>query len=81
MFPIFTTFRLRRLLVPYRLLGGLNEALVFMEYWYSCLSGSYRLDTAVRAIKAAKDVDGTHPLNLGRLVMGLETVEPCTPGG
>ena len=36
---------------------------------------------AVRAIRAEKDVDGTHPLNLGKLVMGLKTVEPCTPRG
>jgi len=27
---------------------------------------------AVRAIRAEKDVDGTHPLNLGKLVMGLQ---------
>ena len=31
---------------------------------------------AVRSIDVRKDVDGTHPLNLGRLVMGLDTVEP-----
>ncbi len=36
---------------------------------------------AIRVIRAEKDVDGTHPLNLGRLVMGLKTVEPCTPRG
>ncbi len=36
---------------------------------------------AVRSIDVRKDVDGTHPLNLGRLVMGLDTVEPCTPRG
>ncbi len=36
---------------------------------------------AVRSIDVRKEVDGTHPLNLGRLVMGLDTVEPCTPRG
>jgi methylenetetrahydrofolate dehydrogenase (NADP+)/methenyltetrahydrofolate cyclohydrolase len=33
------------------------------------------------AMSPGKDVDGVHPLNLGRLVMGLETVVPCTPRG
>jgi len=36
---------------------------------------------AVMAMSPGKDVDGVHPLNLGRLVMGLETVVPCTPRG
>ena len=36
---------------------------------------------AVMSMGAGKDVDGAHPLNLGRLVMGLETVVPCTPRG
>lgn len=28
-----------------------------------------------------KDVDGFHPINLGRLVLGLEGMVPCTPAG
>jgi methylenetetrahydrofolate dehydrogenase (NADP+)/methenyltetrahydrofolate cyclohydrolase len=28
-----------------------------------------------------KDVDGLHPVNLGRLVMGVEGLLPCTPAG
>lgn len=28
-----------------------------------------------------KDVDGFHPYNMGRLVLGLPTMKPCTPAG
>ncbi len=64
------------------ILGGLNEALDIHGILVQLpIPGHIDWTQAVRAIKAAKDVDGTHPLNLGRLVMGLETVEPCTPRG
>jgi len=33
------------------------------------------------AIEPVKDVDGFHPENLGRLMVGNPTVVPCTPGG
>jgi methylenetetrahydrofolate dehydrogenase (NADP+)/methenyltetrahydrofolate cyclohydrolase len=33
------------------------------------------------AIDPAKDVDGFHPLNVGRLWSGLPTMVPCTPQG
>jgi methylenetetrahydrofolate dehydrogenase (NADP+) / methenyltetrahydrofolate cyclohydrolase len=36
---------------------------------------------AIAAIDPAKDVDGLHPVNLGRLLAGAPTVVPCTPGG
>lgn len=32
-------------------------------------------------IKPSKDVDGFHPENLGRLVIGLPGFKPCTPAG
>ena len=32
-------------------------------------------------IKPEKDVDGFHPVNIGRLVQGEETFLPCTPAG
>lgn len=32
-------------------------------------------------INPDKDVDGFHPVNLGRLVIGLEGLVPCTPAG
>ncbi|MEM0962974.1 MAG: bifunctional methylenetetrahydrofolate dehydrogenase/methenyltetrahydrofolate cyclohydrolase FolD [Bacteroidota bacterium] len=35
----------------------------------------------IEAISPAKDVDGFHPVNVGRLALGAETLEPCTPAG
>jgi methylenetetrahydrofolate dehydrogenase (NADP+)/methenyltetrahydrofolate cyclohydrolase len=35
----------------------------------------------VAAVDPAKDVDGFHPLNAGRLALGLPALVPCTPLG
>jgi methylenetetrahydrofolate dehydrogenase (NADP+)/methenyltetrahydrofolate cyclohydrolase len=35
----------------------------------------------IEAIDPAKDVDGFHPVNMGRLVAGAEAMVPCTPYG
>ncbi|HOP39795.1 MAG TPA: bifunctional methylenetetrahydrofolate dehydrogenase/methenyltetrahydrofolate cyclohydrolase FolD [Geobacteraceae bacterium] len=35
----------------------------------------------LEAISPAKDVDGFHPYNVGRLVLGKPTFQPCTPYG
>jgi methylenetetrahydrofolate dehydrogenase (NADP+) / methenyltetrahydrofolate cyclohydrolase len=35
----------------------------------------------IEAIDPAKDVDGFHPENVGRLHDGMETLAPCTPSG
>ena len=35
----------------------------------------------LEAIDPAKDADGLHPMNLGRLVAGYESPLPCTPRG
>lgn len=35
----------------------------------------------LESIHPNKDVDGFHPLNMGRLLLGLETTVPCTPLG
>jgi len=35
----------------------------------------------LEAVDPAKDVDGFHPLNVGRLVAGRPTLVPCTPAG
>jgi len=35
----------------------------------------------IEAIDPAKDVDGFHPINVGRLHLGRPTLVPCTPGG
>ena len=38
-------------------------------------------EAALRAIHPDKDADGLHPINLGRLVMGVDGPVPCTPRG
>lgn len=38
-------------------------------------------DTAVLAVEPAKDADGLHPVNLGKLVMGADAPLACTPHG
>jgi methylenetetrahydrofolate dehydrogenase (NADP+) / methenyltetrahydrofolate cyclohydrolase len=38
-------------------------------------------EAALLAVNPAKDVDGLHPVNLGRLVMGAPGPLPCTPSG
>ena len=35
----------------------------------------------IRAIAPEKDVDGFHPVSLGRRLLGLDTFVPCTPAG
>jgi methylenetetrahydrofolate dehydrogenase (NADP+)/methenyltetrahydrofolate cyclohydrolase len=35
----------------------------------------------IESISPAKDVDGLHPLNMGKLVIGLDCFRPCTPAG
>lgn len=38
-------------------------------------------EAALLLVDPAKDVDGLHPVNLGRLVQGVEGPLPCTPAG
>ncbi|HHY47247.1 MAG TPA: bifunctional methylenetetrahydrofolate dehydrogenase/methenyltetrahydrofolate cyclohydrolase FolD [Firmicutes bacterium] len=42
-----------------------------------------RLDerAVLEAVDPSKDVDGFHPVNMGRLVMGSPVFVPCTPAG
>jgi methylenetetrahydrofolate dehydrogenase (NADP+)/methenyltetrahydrofolate cyclohydrolase len=40
-----------------------------------------RARAVIQAIDPAKDVDGFHPLNVGRLHDGVATLVPCTPLG
>ena len=35
----------------------------------------------IEAIDPAKDVDGFHPVNVGRLATGADGIAPCTPAG
>lgn len=45
------------------------------------LPGDLDGEEAVETIDPAKDVDGLHPSNLGRLMLGRPGLRPCTPSG
>jgi methylenetetrahydrofolate dehydrogenase (NADP+)/methenyltetrahydrofolate cyclohydrolase len=45
------------------------------------LPGGIDTQVILEAIDPAKDADGLHPLNLGRLVAGYDAPLPCTPRG
>jgi methylenetetrahydrofolate dehydrogenase (NADP+)/methenyltetrahydrofolate cyclohydrolase len=45
------------------------------------LPKSLDTETIINAIDPAKDVDGLHPNNAGRLAAGLPALSPCTPLG
>jgi methylenetetrahydrofolate dehydrogenase (NADP+) / methenyltetrahydrofolate cyclohydrolase len=45
------------------------------------LPGQIRTEAAIDAVDPAKDVDGFHPVNVGRLASGREALVPCTPAG
>lgn len=45
------------------------------------LPGDLDGEAAVDCIAPAKDADGLHPRNLGRLVLDRPTLAPCTPSG
>ena len=38
-------------------------------------------DAVIEAISPAKDVDGFHPINVGKMMIGQDTYYPCTPYG
>jgi methylenetetrahydrofolate dehydrogenase (NADP+)/methenyltetrahydrofolate cyclohydrolase len=45
------------------------------------LPGHMSEQRVIEAIDYHKDVDGFHPINVGRLVIGLDGLRPCTPAG
>lgn len=45
------------------------------------LPGHIDEEAVIEAIDPAKDVDGFHPINVGRLSLGQNTLAPCTPAG
>ena len=45
------------------------------------LPGHIDAGRVIEAIDPAKDVDGLHPVNAGRLMSGLRSLVPCTPLG
>jgi methylenetetrahydrofolate dehydrogenase (NADP+)/methenyltetrahydrofolate cyclohydrolase len=45
------------------------------------LPAEIEADQIIEAIDPQKDVDGFHPVNIGRLALGRPTFAPCTPAG
>lgn len=45
------------------------------------LPAHIRAEAAIEAVDPAKDVDGFHPFNAGRLASGMPGLVPCTPRG
>lgn len=45
------------------------------------LPAAIRKDAVLEAVDPRKDVDGFHPFNVGRLVLGGTPMPPCTPAG
>ncbi|MCB1598557.1 MAG: bifunctional methylenetetrahydrofolate dehydrogenase/methenyltetrahydrofolate cyclohydrolase FolD [Lysobacterales bacterium] len=45
------------------------------------LPAGINADRVIEAIDPSKDVDGFHPINVGRLSAGLPALVPCTPRG
>jgi methylenetetrahydrofolate dehydrogenase (NADP+)/methenyltetrahydrofolate cyclohydrolase len=45
------------------------------------IPGHLDYDAALAAMNPDKDVDGMHPLNMGRLALGVPGPLPCTPAG
>jgi methylenetetrahydrofolate dehydrogenase (NADP+)/methenyltetrahydrofolate cyclohydrolase len=45
------------------------------------LPSQIRKDVILEAVDPRKDVDGFHPFNVGRLVLGGTPMPPCTPAG
>jgi methylenetetrahydrofolate dehydrogenase (NADP+)/methenyltetrahydrofolate cyclohydrolase len=45
------------------------------------LPGHISADALLESVDPAKDVDGLHPMNVGRLWSGNATLAPCTPRG
>ena len=45
------------------------------------LPGQINATRVIETIDPAKDVDGFHPMNVGRLATGLPSLVPCTPYG
>jgi methylenetetrahydrofolate dehydrogenase (NADP+)/methenyltetrahydrofolate cyclohydrolase len=65
-----------------RLIGELNaDAAVHGILVQSPLPAHIDYERVVETIDYRKDVDGFHPVNVGRMVIGLPAQESCTPAG
>lgn len=61
---------------------ALNEASECTGYIVQLpLPASINTNEMLEAIDPAKDADGLHPINLGRLVLNQKAPRPCTPSG
>lgn len=61
---------------------ALNEASECTGYIVQLpLPASINTNEILEAIDPAKDADGLHPINLGRLVLNQKAPRPCTPSG
>ncbi len=64
------------------LLGQLNADPAFHGILVQLpLPGHISEERILESIAPAKDVDGFHPVNVGKLVVGEDTLRPCTPAG
>lgn len=65
-----------------RIVDSYNEDLRFNGILVQLpLPKSIREEKVINLIKPEKDVDGFHPVSVGRLVAGSDTFFPCTPAG
>lgn len=63
-------------------IGDLNSSAECTGYIVQLpLPAGISTQKVLEAIDPAKDADGLHPMNLGRLVSGYEAPLPCTPRG
>jgi methylenetetrahydrofolate dehydrogenase (NADP+)/methenyltetrahydrofolate cyclohydrolase len=63
-------------------IGGFNaDPLVHGILVQYPVPGHLDYDRALQTVDPDKDVDGMHPLNIGRLSLGLPGPLPCTPAG
>ena len=61
---------------------ALNRDEASTASWCSCrCRRACDANAVAAAIDPAKDVDGLHPLNAGRLLLGEPSLVPCTPLG
>ena len=61
------------------MVAELNADPACTGYIVSCRCRADRREPDLGLIDPAKDADGLHPLNLGRLVLGQPGPLPCTP--
>lgn len=74
--PTVTTAELRRLIERLNADASVHGILVQLP-----LPAQIDASEILWAIAPDKDVDGFHPINVGKLACGLEAVVPCTPLG